>query len=126
MTEARRVTTLSVPLKIGEKTVNFEDRMLQALETSVIKKISEGSWLTIDWHDQIKVGAGMLRGIYDRIDMERVTGLILEKVETHLADKIFNSLATEFATDVKKIMSNSELREDCRATIRAKIRSVES
>ncbi len=68
------------------------------------------------------VTPGNLREVYQSVDMVRVGEILKVKIEQKVADAILNNLATEVATDVKKIMSNTELREDCRAVIRDKIR----
>lgn len=64
--------------------------------------------------------------MHSRVDMAKVMGIVASEVERRIADGIMNSMATEIANDTKSIMSNKELREDIRATIRAKIREAES
>lgn len=101
---------------------NFEEQMQQAAQESIIKALKTGEWLKVGFGDRMTVTPGQLREIYQAVDMNRVGEILKNKIEQRVADSIFNNLAIEVATDVKKIMSNTELREDCRAVIRAKIR----
>lgn len=101
----------------------LEDQMLEALQASVIKQIHQGDWLSsVRYQDKLPITQAHLRAIYERIDWTRVEALVLDGLEQKIADKILHSMATEVATDVKQIMSNTELREDLRATLRTKMR----
>lgn len=101
---------------------NFAEQVQQAAEESIIKALKSGEWLRINYANKVAVTTDQLREVYQGIDMSRVAEILKAKLEQRLADTLFNNLATEVATDVKKIMSNTELREDCRAVIRDKIR----
>jgi hypothetical protein len=104
---------------------DFADEVQKAVQKSIIDTLAKGDWLTVEWRDKMSISQERLREIYAAVDMDKVANIVKEKVEKKLADAIFNALATEVATDVKKIMSNTELREDCRASIRLKIRAME-
>ena len=100
----------------------FEISVLHAIRKSLVDAITKGNWVQIPYNERPTVPAAKLREIYGEIDWVRVQALCLDKVEEMIAAQIVNSLSTELQTDVKKIMSNGELREDIRATLREKIR----
>ncbi len=100
----------------------FAEQVQQAAEESIVKALKSGEWLRINYGNKVAVTSEQLREVYQGVDMVKVAGILKAKIEKRVADSIFNNLATEVATDVKKIMSNTELREDCRAVIRDKIR----
>lgn len=101
---------------------NFEDKLANTVQHAVINALSKGNWLEIGYGNRIKVDTEVLRDIYNQIDMEKVKEVAADRIETHLADKVFNAMATEISNDVKQILSNKELREDLRAIFRARIR----
>ena len=101
---------------------DFAEQVQQAAEESIIAALKSGEWLRMNYSNKLAVSTEQLREVYQGIDMSRVAEILKAKLEQRLADTLFNNLATEIATDVKKIMSNTELREDCRAVIRDKIR----
>ena len=100
----------------------FAADLQQAVEQSVLAMVRKGDWLSVDYGRRIQVTPEKLRELYEGIDLRRVVAKCAERVEERLADVLFNALATEIATDVKKILSNTELREAVRAIIREKIR----
>jgi len=102
--------------------MDFTERITKAIESSVLKEISSGNWLSFDYKDRVQIPAALVRNLYARVDMEAVLSRAVDKVEEHIADKIVVSLTTELGHDVKQIMSNKELREDLRGVIRAKLR----
>ena len=63
-----------------------------------------------------------MQKLYQRINMETVLEIAINKLEEKLADKIIVALSTEFTNDIKQIMSNRELREELRAVIRQKLK----
>ena len=100
----------------------FEMDVMQAIRKSLVEAITKGNWVQIPYESRPTIPASRLRSIYEQIDFVRVQAMCIERVEEMVADKIIHSLATEVATDVKKIMCNTELREDLRAILRDKIR----
>lgn len=107
---------------MSSKAVEFGERVRAAVEESVVRLLARGEWIQPDYSTRIKLDLSTIRSVYDAVDMERVKARVIETVEVHIADKIFNAMATEIGTDVKQILSNTELREDMRSIIRAKIR----
>jgi hypothetical protein len=102
----------------------FTSRLVDQIERSVLKKIGSGEWLQIDYKDRISIDVELLKDVYASLDMGRVKSILTDKLHNHIADKILNSIAAEIATDVKQILSQKELREDVRATLREKVREV--
>lgn len=107
------------------ETMTFEEEFLKHMKNELIKFISAGSWINVPYDKKITIDPSLIKKCYDQIDMTEVLRICKEKLEQHVADKIFNAMATEVATDVKQILSNGELREDCRSFLRTKIREVE-
>lgn len=115
----------------GHKTqepeeVSFDQKMHEIVQRTLIDFIAKGDWLKIDYSARVPVDLSLLRRIHDSVDMGRVVSLVKERVEEKMADTIMHSMAQEITNDVKSIMSNRELREDVRGTIRTKIRQVHS
>lgn len=102
--------------------MNFQDKLTQAVEQSVIATVSKAEWLRIDYQDRMQVPSADLRKVYEALDMQRVIDGVRARVEQHVIDSIMNAMATEVASDVKQILSNKELREDIRAVVRDKLR----
>lgn len=102
---------------------SFEKSIVKAVQESIIKKLSSDSLFEINYQDRVKIGSDKIREVYSSVDWNKIMGIVREKIELHIADKIINNLATELGTDIKQIMCNTELREDIRATLREKIRN---
>jgi hypothetical protein len=102
--------------------LTFEELVVQAAQNAVVALLSKGDWLKLEYADKVPISQADLRGIYAKVDMERVKALVLDKVEERIADTIIGNMAKELGTDVKQIMCNTELREDLRGMLRAKIR----
>lgn len=106
--------------------MTFDETLTQAIQHTVIDFIRKGEWMKLDYNARVNVDSAWLRDMHSRIDMSNVMKLVADQVEQRIADGIMNSMATEVANDVKSIMCNKELREDIRATIRAKVREAEA
>lgn len=102
--------------------MEFKEKIQQAVEDSVIQTVRKADWLRIDYSDRVVLPIADLRSMYNGLDMSKVMNGVKDRVEQHMIDSIMNSLATEVATDIKKILSNQELREDIRAIVRSKLR----
>lgn len=102
--------------------MDFTEKLVQSIEDSVLSLVRKGDWITIPYEARAKIDPARIREMYGNVDWKRVMELARKQVEENLADKIVASLATELATDVKSIMSNRELREDIRATLREMVR----
>ena len=102
---------------------NFQDKLVDAIQHKIISDISKQDMVTVLYSDRIALPQSVLREIYESLNMENIKKRIRENLENEMADKITNKMVTEFATDIKKIMANRELREDLRHYAREKIRS---
>jgi hypothetical protein len=102
---------------------NFAEQIQEAAEESIVKTLKSGDWLRVAWDSKMTVAPEQLRKVYESVDMDRVAERLTQKLEGRIADAIFNNMATEVGTDVKKILSNTELREDVRSLLRNKMRA---
>jgi hypothetical protein len=102
--------------------MTLEEQLAQRVMETILAEVGKGNWLRLP-HGGVEFPAATLREIYARIDMEKVKAQVVEQLEEMLATKIIHAMATELATDVKKILSNNELREDLRSQLRSKIRA---
>jgi hypothetical protein len=105
---------------------DFESRLVSAFEDSVVKMVRDGGFVQPNYEARMKIDPAFIRACYDKIDKARVIALVVERGEEHMANAIFNGMATELTSDVKRILSNVELREDIRAIIRTRIREAAS
>jgi len=101
---------------------DFETEITAALRQAILKKIGEAGWLDVGY-GAVKVPPETLRRVYATVDMDRVAVLLKDRIEERIADAMYNSLATEVATDTKQILCNKELREDLRAILRQHMRA---
>lgn len=101
--------------------MSFDAQVQQAVQTAIIKGVAEGRWIELPY-GSVKVEAAALRAIYDKIDMKVVLQRVQDRVETHLADSIYNQMATELGNDAKKILCDRVLRDDIRNIIQERMR----
>lgn len=107
---------------MGDKKT-MEQRLVEAFEDSMVAAVRNGLFTVApDYTRRTIVDPAILTEIYAKVDRARVVALVVEKAEERMADNIYNAMSHELSTDVKKILSNTELREDLRAILRAKIR----
>ncbi len=109
------------------ESANFERDLLAAVERVVLKKITDGAWLGVPYASTSgtpKISTEFLKGLFAKVDMGRVTSLVLAKVEERIADKLYNALATEVANDTKSLMCDTKTRDLFRDAIRARIAAV--
>lgn len=104
--------------------LTFEQRLIEAVQDSVLKMAREGGLVMPEYSQRAKVPPAQLQALYDAIDWQRVRSLCLAQVEEKCADTMLNAMATEIATDIKQVLSNKELREEVRTFIRAGINRV--
>lgn len=99
----------------------LEEKLQEVVEKSIIEKVSRGHWLTVRT-GRLEMDDKFLKEVYDSVDMDKVLKICVDKLETKLADKILNNMATELATDVKSILSDTQLREEVRFYLRKNIK----
>jgi len=96
----------------------FTVNVVRAVEHAVIKLLSKGDWLTIDYQSRPQIGGDLLRRAWATVDLDRVLAKLRERIEDMLVERICNAMATELATDVKQLLSVPERREAIRAVAR--------
>jgi rRNA-processing protein FCF1 len=92
----------------------FEQKLQEAAEKSVLKIVSEGSWIAPDYANRFKIPHEMLAEIYGLIDRDRLKSKMAARLEDELAERVMNHIAAEVATDIKQILSVKERREALR------------
>ena len=97
---------------------DFELAMKTAAEKSVLKIISEGSWIAPDYSNRFKLPVEFMSDIWQLVDHEKIKQAMATRIEEELADRIVNNLAAEMATDIKQVLSVKERREALRAVAR--------
>jgi Mg/Co/Ni transporter MgtE len=103
---------------------DFETAVKHAAEKTVLKIISEGSWVASDYRDRFKLPAEFMADVWALVDAEKLKAQMAARLEAELADRIVNHMAAEIATDVKQILSVKERREALRAVARENMEKV--
>lgn len=96
----------------------FEDAVALAAQRSVLKLISEGSWIANDYANRFKIPSEMLGQVWAMVDIEGLKRKMADRIESELADRIVNHMAAELATDIKQLLSVQERREEIRSVAR--------
>lgn len=107
---------------MSENTTPFGERMVRAIEDAIIKQVRDGSIIKPDYANSLKIDMALVREAYEQINRDSVRAQITALIENKLADALWNAMATEFATDVKKVLSDNDLRAEIRVYIRNEIR----
>jgi len=97
---------------------DFETAVKHAAEQAVLKIISEGNWVQPDYRNRFEMPKEFMADIWKMVDVEKLKAKMAGRLEAELADRIMNHMAAEIATDVKKLLSDSERREALRAVVR--------
>lgn len=96
----------------------FEEALSQAAQRSILKVVTEGSWIQPDYANRFKIPSDLLQDIYALVDRDALKVAIGKRLEEELADRVVNLLAAEIATDIKQILSVKERREAIREVAR--------
>lgn len=106
------------------RDADFAGEFNRAVQGAMLDIIRKGDWIDPPkWSNRVPIDQSLLRAAMQQVNLARVVeSLVIERIEQRIANQIIASMATEIDSDVKKIMSNQELREDLRSVIRAKIR----
>jgi hypothetical protein len=104
--------------------MDFEAKLKQAAEQSVLRIISDGSWVMPDYGNRFKLPADFMAGVWGLVDGDSLKAQLARRLEAELADRIVNHLAAEIATDIKQLLSDKERREALRALARQHIDSL--
>ena len=105
---------------MSNKELSFQEKILQRVEKAVLEELAEGRWIKADY-GAIIISKKFLSNLYDNIDMDKVLEIATERLETKIADKILNNMAQEISTDVNKILSDNEMREEIRFYLRKRM-----
>ena len=92
-------------------------RIHQELENGIVKSIKKGDVFKIPYASQIDISPEMKQA-YANIDFAKVYVEITALLEKELAQKVVNKIITEMGTDIKKLMSHNEIREDFKYLMR--------
>lgn len=103
---------------------DFEQAIKTAAEKSVLRIISEGSWIAPDYANRYKIPADFLADIWRLIDSDKLKVELAHRLEIELADRIVNHMAAEIASDVKQILSVKERRETLRNIARENMETI--
>lgn len=96
----------------------FESAIAKAAQVAVMKIITEGSWIQPDYTNRFKLPPEVLQQVWAMVDIEGIKKNMAERIESELADRIVNHMATELATDIKQLLSVRERREAIRQVAR--------
>lgn len=99
-------------------STEFESALAQAAQKTVLKLISEGSWISPDYSNRFKLPPEMLAQVWAMVDIEGLKAAMAKRIESELADRIVNHMAAELATDIKQLLSVQERREAIRSVAR--------
>lgn len=103
---------------------DFELAIKTAAEKAVLKIIADGGWIAPDYSNRFKMPPEMLADIWKMVDQDKLKAAMAARLESELADRIVNLMATEIATDVKQILSVAERRESIRNFARLHMESI--
>lgn len=92
----------------------FEKALQAAAERSILKLISDGSWIQPDYANRVKLPADFMADVWGLVDTNKLKRELATRLESELAERIVNSMAAELATDIKQILSVKERREALR------------
>lgn len=107
-----------------ETMTTFEKQLKQVCEKACLKMFQEGKWLKPDYANRVTIPHSMMEAAWSLVDTDSIKKQLAKRIEQELADRIMNHLAAEMATDVKKLLSNSERREALRAVARDHMKEI--
>ena len=97
---------------------DFEQSVKDAAEKAVLKFLQDGGWLMPNYEGRLKIPVEWVAECWRLVDSQKLKAKIAERLESELADRMINHMATELATDIKQILSVKERREMLRALAR--------
>lgn len=103
---------------------NFNEKLVDLVQSKILHDLSKVDLVTVSYGDRIELPGGLLNEVYQSMDISIIKARLKENLENEMADKIANKMITEFAGDIKQIMSNRELREDLRHYARERIKEI--
>jgi hypothetical protein len=97
-----------------------ENRIMQAIEDSIISTIRKGEIFQLSYNERIDL-MPYAKIIFGKLDMKRIEALVIAQMEEVVAEKVVNKFVTEMGTDMKKLFENATIREDIRFHMRKNI-----
>jgi hypothetical protein len=108
----------------NESKPSFETQAAAAVQASVLKLLSSGEWLSVNYSDRMKLPEGFLAECWALVDREQLKRKRAERLESELIDRMVNHMAAELATDIKQVLSVKERREALRSLARGHMDSI--
>ena len=99
------------------------ERLQQAVENALIGIIRSGDAFKLPYENRIDLGSDLEKA-YKLIDYEKVYTKVTSLLEEEIAKKIVNKIVTEMGNDMKKLMSNTEIREDFKYFMRKGVEKI--
>lgn len=99
------------------------ERIMAAMENGLVKAIQSGDVFKIPYDNRIDVSKEMHKA-YSNIDYKKIESRVTELLEEELARKIVNKIVTEMGTDIKKLMSNPNIRDDFKFMMRKGVEDI--
>ena len=103
---------------------NFDGKLLNMLQEKMIRDLSKQEIITVTYGDRMPLPKSFIQDVYNSLNLEKVKANLVSRLENEMADRIANNLMTEYANDIKQIMSNKEVREDLRSYARNIIKGI--
>jgi len=103
---------------------DFEKAVKTAAEQAVLKFIHDGGWLMPNYESRLKIPADWITSCWNLVDSEKIKKAVAVRIESELADRMVNHIATELATDIKQILGVKERREMLRELARKNMDAV--
>ncbi len=98
--------------------MTFDEQTADVVRTTILNFLRKGEWLSIDYASRPRLDTAFLNTIIAGLDRSRIAALVREKCEERIADAIYNSLATELASDTKRLLSDGAIRGEIRVLLR--------
>ncbi len=102
----------------------FEQDVTQALQASILATVRKADFVRIDYEQRPRIDAALMAEAYQRVDRARVREELTRIIETRMADAIWNAMASELATDMKKVLSDNDMRAEIRVYLRERMRGL--
>jgi hypothetical protein len=97
-----------------------ENRIMRAIEDSVISMIGKGEIFQFKYDERINI-MPIAKTIFEKLDMKRIESLVIAQMEEVVAEKVVNKFVTEMGTDMKKLFENATIRDDIRFYMRKNV-----
>ena len=92
----------------SEITTDLMEKISKAIESAMIEKAGHYICYPTRSQDFTEI----CREAYKMINFEKVKKQIAVELEKNMAERIVANIATEFGSDIKKMMSNAVIRKD--------------